>query len=108
MRRLLLALRDRWRSLHTPAPRAIPYTVVCICGRSVQGARSARHQVVRCPGCGAGVFILPRSPLPAAPDEEPPAETPRPRRSPWLVPLAAAGVTLLLVGAGLLLFFSLL
>ena len=42
-----------------------PFTLECVCGRPVEGIRQATHQVVFCPRCGARLFVLPRSPLPA-------------------------------------------
>ena len=41
----------------------------------LRGQRTEGYQAIRCPSCGQGVFILPRSPLP-----EPPASFERPRR----------------------------
>jgi len=77
------------------------YTIACACGAKLQGARQARHQVVRCPACGSGCFVLPFS---ALPDLDEPAVIPRlsRRRWPWLVAIALlaaclAAITLILL-----------
>src|SRR3954469_8385949 len=50
------------------------YQVACVAGHRLRGERTEGYQALRCPTCGEGIFVLPRSPLPeaAAP------ETPRP------------------------------
>ena len=107
MRRLLTALRQGWGKLKRPRGPLIPFRVSCNCGQSVQGIRGPRHQIVRCPACGASLFVFPPSPLPRSPDEEPlPEPTPPRARSPWFVPAVAAGLTLAVVALGLVLFFS--
>jgi hypothetical protein len=40
------------------------YNVVCASGHRVRGERTEGYQALRCPVCGEGVFVLPRSPLP--------------------------------------------
>ena len=40
------------------------YNVLCPDGHRISGARNEGYQALRCPSCGEGVFILPRSPLP--------------------------------------------
>ncbi|MDR3638251.1 MAG: hypothetical protein P4L84_30890 [Isosphaeraceae bacterium] len=40
------------------------YNVLCPDGHRMSGARNEGYQALRCPSCGEGVFILPRSPLP--------------------------------------------
>ena len=54
----------------TPAepPRPQYFRVPCPRGHLVQGQRTAGYQALRCPTCGEGVFILPRSPLPEPPE----------------------------------------
>jgi hypothetical protein len=39
------------------------YEVSCRCGQVLRGERGRRHQVVPCPGCGRGVFVLPGAPV---------------------------------------------
>lgn len=56
-----------------PAPQF--YRVACPAGHVLRGPRTEGYQALRCPGCGEGLFVLPRSPLP-----EPPAPADRPRR----------------------------
>lgn len=56
-------------------PRPQPYDVACPNGHRLQGLRTEGYQAFRCPSCGAGVFILPRSPLP-----DPPAPASKARR----------------------------
>ncbi len=47
-------------------PQAKPqqFNVRCISGHRVRGERTEGYQALRCPACGEGVFVLPRSPLP--------------------------------------------
>ena len=73
----------------------VPFEVTCLCGQAVRGLRKRRHQVVACPGCGAGVFVLPRSPWPPVEDVARPAATaPAAAGSPWLMPAVAGAVCL--------------
>ncbi len=108
MRRLLTALHQGWRSLREPAKPGVPFAVPCVCGRLVQGMRGARSQVLRCPGCAAPLFVLPRSPLPPGDDEDVPSTPPPSVRSPWRLPFVAALATLVVVAGGLVVFFSIL
>lgn len=55
------------------------YRVACPEGHSLRGQRTEGYQALRCPACGEGVFILPRSPLPEPPA---PATAPKRRRRP--------------------------
>ena len=50
--------------VETPAPQA--YDVACPNGHRLQGLRNEGYQALRCPTCGEGIFVLPRSPLPDA------------------------------------------
>jgi hypothetical protein len=67
-------------------PKVQTFNLACPSGHRVRGERTEGYQALRCPACGEGVFVLPRSPLP-----EPiaPAGAPAPRgaygraRSPW-------------------------
>ena len=43
------------------------YGVACPLGHVLRGPRAEGYQALRCPACGAGVFVLPRSPLPEPP-----------------------------------------
>ena len=40
------------------------FNVMCASGHRVRGERTEGYQALRCPACGDGVFVLPRSPLP--------------------------------------------
>ncbi len=62
-----------------PAPsRPQSYQVACPEGHRLRGTRTESYQALRCPTCGAGIFVLPRSPLP---EPVPPADLPRARSS---------------------------
>jgi hypothetical protein len=110
MRRLLAALRQKWTALSGGARPPVPFSISCSCGQVYQGKRGSRYQVVRCDRCSEMLFVLPRSPIPPTGDEDdaPPGNpTPEPpARSTWVVPLAAGAFTLIVVVAGLVLFFS--
>ncbi|HEU5115773.1 MAG TPA: hypothetical protein VFT74_03780, partial [Isosphaeraceae bacterium] len=49
------------------------YSVTCPQGHSLRGLRTEGYQALRCPTCGEGIFVLPRSPLPEP--AAPPART---------------------------------
>lgn len=40
------------------------YSVTCAQSHSLRGLRTEGYQALRCPTCGEGIFVLPRSPLP--------------------------------------------
>jgi len=40
------------------------YRVACVEGHVLDGQRTDGYQALRCPTCGEGIFVLPRSPLP--------------------------------------------
>src|SRR5438105_1847067 len=82
--------------------RATPYEVVCSCGRTVRGERGRRHQVVPCPGCGRGLFVLPRSPWLAPAGTGGPSLAGRLLRGPWRWPVLAGTVSLVVIVAGFL------
>lgn len=42
-----------------------PFSVACPEGHRLSGLRTEGYQALRCPTCGEGIFVLPRSPLPA-------------------------------------------
>ena len=94
----------RWWGPGGPAV-APPYEVVCACGRVLRGRRQARHQVLRCDGCGQPVFVLPQSALAEGGSADggsvktgaAPGPDQRARRSLWLWPLLAAVATLAVV-----------
>ena len=50
-----------------PPARAQSYTVACAEGHRLKGQRTEGYQALRCPTCGDGIFVLPRSPLPDPP-----------------------------------------
>ena len=53
------------QDLGTEPPAKVQYfNVTCASGHRVRGERTEGYQAIRCPACGDGVFILPRSPLP--------------------------------------------
>lgn len=51
------------RPIAGPA-RAESYRVACPEGHVLHGSRTDGYQALRCPECDAGIFVLPRSPLP--------------------------------------------
>ncbi len=63
------------------------FNVTCVSGHRLRGERTEGYQALRCPACGEGVFVLPRSPLPEpaapAPARSSPARTAR-RDSGWV------------------------
>lgn len=62
-------------------PKPQHYSVACAQGHRLHGLRVEGYQALRCPTCGDGVFVLPRSPLP-----DPPAPGPPPRPQPAAIP----------------------
>jgi hypothetical protein len=79
-----LNLRDRARTLlqgltASPPSKAQTYNVACPEGHRLRGQRTVGYQALRCPTCGEGIFVLPRSPLPEPPV---PASGPRDRSAP--------------------------
>src|SRR5262245_41726437 len=108
MRVLFDALRQGWKRLWRRPNPPVPFEVACDCGQVQRGLRGRRSQVTRCPSCGGTLFVFPRSPLSAVPEEQPAAlGTPGPGgRSPWLLPLVAACVTLVVVVVAYILLFS--
>jgi hypothetical protein len=53
------------------SPKPQYYNVACAEGHRLQGERVEGYQALRCPTCGEGIFVLPRSPLPDPPAPEP-------------------------------------
>jgi len=65
---LLGRAKNLMRGWSAPSPsRAQPFNVACSGGHRLQGQRTEGYQALRCPTCGEGVFVLPRSPLPDPP-----------------------------------------
>lgn len=65
---LLGRAKKVWKGLGPPEPPSPQfYRVSCPEGHVLRGQRNEGYQALRCPGCGEGVFILPRSPLPLPP-----------------------------------------
>jgi hypothetical protein len=93
-----------WNPPTPPFPQSASFEVVCACGSIHRGERRAKHQVVRCTVCGKQVFVLPTSPLlsgqPAAAIAHATVPLPEPNIRnlwPWLWPVFAGAVTLLIV-----------
>jgi DNA-directed RNA polymerase subunit RPC12/RpoP len=64
-----LGLLDRAKKMlqgrSSPVPaRSQYYRVACGEGHVLHGQRTEGYQALRCPNCGDGIFVLPRSPLP--------------------------------------------
>lgn len=73
---LFKSARDFFGGLGPPIPsRAQSFSVRCPEGHRVSGVRTEGYQALRCPTCGEGVFVLPRSPLPE-PDSAPSKKRP--------------------------------
>jgi len=47
-----------------PETKVQYFNVTCAAGHRVRGERTEGYQALRCPACGEGIFVLPRSPLP--------------------------------------------
>lgn len=62
-----------------PVDRVQYFHVTCTSGHRVRGERTEGYQALRCPACGEGVFVLPRSPLPEP--VAPPGSRPKRRAS---------------------------
>jgi hypothetical protein len=91
VREVISQVRRWWAARPRRPAAAEPYDVACACGGRARGLRQARHQVVRCPGCGGPVFVLGRTPLPGASGESHAAAIPRRY---WVGPVLAAVLTL--------------
>lgn len=58
------------------APRAQHFSLRCPDGHRLSGTRTDGYQALRCPTCGEGIFVLPRSPLPEPPAPASPKPSP--------------------------------
>lgn len=88
-----------WQPVGKARRRTAPCAVPCRCGQPWQGQRQDTFQVVPCPRCQQPIFILGASPLPPLVDTFP-VVPPTDRWShltPWLTPLAAVAVTIVLL-----------
>ncbi len=62
---LLERTRRLLRGLTPASPAKVQYySVACPAGHRLRGERTEGYQALRCPTCGEGIFVLPRSPLP--------------------------------------------
>jgi tetratricopeptide (TPR) repeat protein len=88
---LLGRARKMLQGLGPPEPpRPQYYNVACPEGHVLRGLRTESYQALRCPACGEGIFVLPRSPLP-----DPPAPPASRSRRPAPEPEADEGPILL-------------
>lgn len=72
---LLKRTRRLLQGLSSAAPaKAQYYSVTCPEGHRLRGERTEGYQALRCPTCGEGIFVLPRSPLPEPVSKETPRE----------------------------------
>jgi hypothetical protein len=71
-----------------PEGRVQYFNVTCESGHRIRGERTEGYQALRCPACGDGVFVLPKSPLP---EPAAPARKPAPRGSGRPSPLVDDG-----------------
>ena len=69
------------------------YQVACVSGHRLRGERTEGYQALRCPTCGDGIFVLPRSPLPEPPASRPSGSTrvPQSERDPAPPPTQETG-----------------
>jgi hypothetical protein len=98
--RLVSRAQRWWQNVRRQPAAPVAFEVACACGEVARGQRQARHQELRCARCTQPVFVLPYSPLrPVADDGTSAAGGPSSllQSRPWLLPVAAAVVTLALV-----------
>ncbi len=97
---LALLLKRWWPRGGAAQGWAVPFEVECRCGHRLRGQRRDNFQVVLCTRCGRPVFVLGCSPLPPLAGQDRLSQAPPGGWSgfqPWLVPLAAVGLTAALV-----------
>jgi hypothetical protein len=86
-------LKRAWKAL---LPAAMTggraFAVACRCGKMLRGRRAAVHQVLRCPGCGRNVFVLPTSAFQPPATEVPPGPRQPPSALWLLVPILVCGL----------------
>jgi len=98
MRGLARKLKNWWQGQPSTAGAPPPFEVTCACGQKLKGIRQMTHQVAVCPRCAAERFILPRSPFPPPLGRSSaPSLSERSSLTPYLFPLAAAAVTVLVL-----------
>ncbi|MFO0907672.1 MAG: hypothetical protein U0794_04805 [Isosphaeraceae bacterium] len=75
--------RNFFRGFASPVvPTTQRFSVACPNGHVLGGVRTEGYQALRCPSCGEGIFILPRSPLPEPSDLAPGSGPGRSSRQP--------------------------
>jgi hypothetical protein len=59
------SMMQGWSASAPSRPQS--FSVACAEGHRLHGQRTEGYQALRCPTCGEGIFVLPRSPLPEPP-----------------------------------------
>jgi hypothetical protein len=62
---LAKSMMQGWSASAPSRPQS--FSVCCAQGHRLHGQRTEGYQALRCPTCGEGIFVLPRSPLPEPP-----------------------------------------
>jgi hypothetical protein len=62
---LAKSMMQGWSASAPSRPQS--FSVSCAQGHRLHGQRTEGYQALRCPTCGEGIFVLPRSPLPEPP-----------------------------------------
>ncbi len=62
---LAKSMMQGWSASAPSRPQS--FSVSCVQGHRLRGQRTEGYQALRCPTCGEGIFVLPRSPLPEPP-----------------------------------------
>lgn len=113
MFKALIKVQHWWANGRSEA--TAPYDIVCGCGKICRGQRDVGHQAVACPGCGRKLFVLPRSPfapggasaLSGAKDSRgTSAGRAGARVNPWVWPVVAGSLTLVIASALMVLLLS--
>jgi hypothetical protein len=112
----MIRVQQWWTSGRLDA--AVPYEIVCGCGKMGRGQREAHHQVVACLGCARKLFVLPRSPFArgslsavntlsgAKRFDGRAASRAAARVNPWVWPVVAGSLTLAIVSALMVVLLS--